>query len=144
VSRSQWSPVLVLTAVLSCLSARADQGRNFAGFYELSDPVDMGSEVAVTFTAEVVNFSGADVYGATLTLADPIFREEAWGSFHIAYLADRDRARISGEVVIPTHELERWKEGATPYLFIEYEIAAGERFESIVELAPMPLGEEGQ
>jgi hypothetical protein len=133
---------LSFVVVILSFELRADDGRDFAGFYELTEPGDMESEVSVTFTVDVFNYRGEDCYDATLTLGDPFLPGEAWGTFYTAYIEDRDGVRVSGEVVVPAHEYQRWQQGAMPHLSIDYQSAAGERFRSTVELVRMPLGEE--
>ncbi len=130
--------VLLLPLVLA-VATTADEGRKFTGFYELADPTDMVSEVAVTFTADIFNYSGADCYNATFAIVEPLLHEEVWGTFHVAYIADRDKARVSGDLVASSHEYEQWQQGATPHAWLDCEDAEGNLHRQMVELSPMLL-----
>ena len=47
----------------------AKDGRDFAGFYDISDVTDLGEEVKLTLTVRVFNYSGTDVFGAKITFS---------------------------------------------------------------------------
>ena len=65
--------VVGLMALLRMPSTAASGGRDFAGFYELSNVVEDVDFVSFTFTTRVFNYSGQDVADAIVLLEDLLF-----------------------------------------------------------------------
>jgi hypothetical protein len=103
----------------------------------MAHSTDMVSEVGVTFTADSFTSSGADCYNATRAIVGPPLHEKVWGGFYVAYVADRDKARVNGDLVAPSHQYEQRQQGATPHARLDCEDAEGNLHRQMVELSPM-------
>ncbi len=142
VSRERFG-ILGCLILLAVSTAAAKDGRDFAGFYEVSDVVEFVEEFQVTLTVRVFNYSGTDVNDAAITLEDSLLPGQTYGSFITrVYILDRESVRVSDEFTIPRREYEHWQEGRIPSLIIEYMDANGNTIQRPIELAQMPLGEE--
>jgi hypothetical protein len=130
--------LVLLTAVL----ARAEDGRDFAGLWEVSDVIDLGEEVGITMSLELSNFSGADVSDATVTLEDPTQPGTPYGSFSPVSILYQDRVRLSDSFTVSRSEYDSWQESSSPSFRIEFYDPAGNAVERTIEVVWMPLAEE--
>jgi hypothetical protein len=64
-----------LILLLSAYAASGKNGRDFAGFYTVSNVVDQGNQTMLTLRVQLFNQSDADVKQATLTLRESPGRE---------------------------------------------------------------------
>ena len=135
--------ILACLTLLALSMVAAKDGRDFAGFYEVSEVVEFFEEFQVTLTVRVFNYSDADVNDTAITLEDSLLPGQTYGSFITrVYILDRESARVSDQFTIPRREYEDWQEGGTPLLIIDYMDANGNTIHRPIELAQMPLGEE--
>src|SRR5690348_6346968 len=67
-------------AVAAPDAARAADGRDFAGHYDLTNVVDDGVQVKVTLGLQLYNYSGTDLKGAVVSVR-PSHPGDAVGSF---------------------------------------------------------------
>ncbi len=135
--------ILACLILLAVSTAAAKDGRDFAGFYEVSEVVEFVEEFQVTLTVRVFNYSGTEVDDATIMLEDSFLPGEPYGSFITpVYFQDRASVRLSDRFTIPRREYEGWQEGRTPRLTIEFMDANGNTIRRPIELAQMPLGEK--
>ncbi len=140
--RAGFGALFCLIFLFSPLLAHGKNGRDFAGFYDVKDATDLGSEVQLTLLLRLFNYSDAEVADATLTLRDSLLRQKSYGSFPSVSVGDRQSVRLSGGFTIPHREYERWQRGAVPNLIIEFKDAAGKSIRRRIELVKMPLGEK--
>ena len=142
VSRERFG-ILGCLILLAVSTAAAKDGRDFAGFYEVSDVVEFVEEFQVTLTVRVFNYSGTEVNDATIMLEDSFLPGEPYGSFITpVYFQDRESVRLSDRFTIPRREYEGWQKGRTPSLTIDYMDADGNTVRRPIELVPMLLGEK--
>jgi hypothetical protein len=131
---------LVLLAPIN--PGRATDGRDFAGFYEVSNVTDLGDTVRVTLTVRVRNYSDADVSGATVTLQDSVDFAKDYGAYPESLsVANRESARLSGEFTLSREEYGRWQDGNAPTMRIDYQDADGNHLRRMIELVASPVGE---
>jgi hypothetical protein len=135
-------PLLLVGAVglalmvygLSIPQAHSASGRDFAGFYSLTDVTLSGQNYTLTFTARVFNYSGADVSGATFLLRNcPSSRAEC-SSFANINLDTKRPLHLSTKIAIPAALYAHWQHGGRPELVIEFTAADGEQRSERVEL----------
>ncbi len=109
-------------ACLPCVTgpALAENGRDFAGFYEVANVVDWGEDVSLTLRLRVFNYSGADVTDAVVLLNDPLFFDQVYADLGVIDVAYRDQVLVSNEVTLPFDEYDRWREGHIPQISVEY------------------------
>ena len=133
---SQAAVVVALGFVLA-IGASAKNGRDFAGFYNVSNVVDQGNQVAFTLRVQVFNHSDADVKQAVLTLRESPGGE--LGAFQPVKLwRNHGEVRLTQQFVVPKHEFERWHKGSQPALMVVYRDAQGQRYDRFVQVSSRP------
>jgi len=115
--------------------ALAKDGRDFAGFYQLTNLSQQGDSYHATLNLRVFNFSEADIAGATLKLSSSLAADETYYSFTGVFVEDHNSVRLSGEVNIPREEYEMWRKGASPELQLVFTDDSGETRERKVEVS---------
>jgi hypothetical protein len=132
--------VACLVLLVGILAAK--DGRDFAGFYEVVDTLDLGGEVRVTLRFRIFNYSDADVQGAVITLEDSSLLPTSYGSFDFISIEQQSSVRLEKDFFIPHSEYDLWQSGATPRLSVQYTDAETNTVHRSVELAPMVVGGE--
>lgn len=149
-NRNVFTCAVALLASLLLLASgprtAAEDGRDFAGFYQVGEDVtDLGEDVRVTLTVRIHNYSGADVIGAKIILEDSLLPAEDLGTFAaIVDIRYRESARASEPFTVPLRLYDQWQEGVPPHLRLEFTDAAGTKQRAPVELGPMLVDEEVQ
>jgi hypothetical protein len=130
-----WLAGVGVVAVLAAPAAHAAESRDFAGFYNVVRSVEATDGYDVRLLARVYNFGAANVASATVTVADmsdPNVTHAYLGTVSI----DRGGShRLTGDFMVPSAEYQRWQEGKTPVLRIDYVDAAGQTRRDVIELA---------
>ncbi len=141
---SRWFAGIVVCLLLcAALTSLATDGRDFAGFYDVSNVTDLGDTVRVTLTVRVLNYSDADVSGATVTLQDSFLIDTDYGTFPgTISIPDRDSVRISANFTVSRAEYDSWQSGGTPRLRVDYQNNSGNAVRRTIELAEGLAGEE--
>ena len=136
--------VVVLMFALTLVPVgQATDGRDFAGFYEVSNVTDLGDTVRLTLAVRIFNYSDADVTNATVTLQDSLQADTDYGSYPgPTSIANCESARFSTDFTVPRAEYERWQNGGTPPLRIQYSDSVGSAVQRMIELAAGPAREE--
>jgi hypothetical protein len=118
----------LLCACLSPFSAvRAENGRDFAGEYALSGIVESNGTVRAMLTVRIFNYSGQDIQGARLLLADA----QTAIADNIGF-ANHARQVIRTTVTITSGEFVGWRNG--PVLMVEWRDSDGSVMRRPVEL----------
>jgi hypothetical protein len=133
--------VILLAGALLGISL-AENGRDFAGFYELREVNDLGDQVSGRFAARVFNYSGGDIVGATILLNDSMLGGDPMASWPYQTIFDRESVRVEAWITVPKQEQEQWRQGGNPMLQVEFKDQGGNTFRRPVELVQSPVGEE--
>jgi hypothetical protein len=147
-------PALVLCLALA---AQASGPHKFSGSYQVLSVSDHGDIVRVQVSLRVVNNTGADVTGATISLVSslvslpegPAFEwEKDEVPFTNVTLLFNSHSKTTvpplvGTFAIPADEYAQWKKGAGPRFVIAYEDTAGEQQSFRVDMIPMPQKDVG-
>ena len=136
-------PMALIVLLGAFPTALAADGRDFSGFYELSNVTDLGETVSVRLTLEISNHREADVYDVTLTVLTSAEPDIDLGTLSLPFIGSGESVRLSGDLILPLEEYERWQRELLPMPRIEFSDAAGNREQNMVEIAPLALGEEG-
>ena len=126
-------------------SGQATGDPDFAGFYEVSNVVDQGSDVQITFAVRVFNYADYDVAGATVKLCDSNVSDVAYGTFSSVDIAQGQSVVLRGTITLPHQEFDSWQSteaGGGPHLWIEFTDAGGNPVRERVELVSAPVGED--
>jgi hypothetical protein len=128
-------------AAHSAANVTANEGRDFAGFYKELSATDLGDTVRVSLRFKVFNYSGADVGGATVRLANRMRPNESHGSIANVSIADRQSVVLTGDFTVSRREHEQWRKGPSPFLMIEYRNGQGADVRRMIELLRSLVGE---
>jgi hypothetical protein len=130
--------VLVTALLLLPIAGLAKDGRDFAGFYNVSNVVEQGDQMVLTFQVHLFNYSDADLKQAVVTLRAS-HPAPALAQFKPVKLwRNRTEVKLSQQLVIPRHELELWQKGTQPALFVVYHDANGQRWERFAQVSSRP------
>ncbi len=133
----------LIVALMWVSPGHAVDGRDFAGFYDVTNPIDLGNGTEqVTLAVQVFNYSGVDVSNATITLRDTVDLGTDFGSYTgpISILQD-NAVVLSGNFNISQDEYARWQNGGAPSLRIDYQDASGNPVRRQVEQTAGPVGQ---
>lgn len=137
--------LLALLIVIPAVLAMAENGRDFAGFFSVTDVVGAGEEVTGSLSLEIFNYSGADVTNATVRMEQFLLTGPLYESTTTVDIAYRDRVIVTEPVlVVPSQDHERWLQGGLPIVTINYTDVSGNPRSTGVELVPMFLDGEVQ
>jgi hypothetical protein len=140
-------PCLVLSLALV---APARNTRNFGGDYRILQATEQGDNVELRISLRVINYSGADVQHATISLAsslatlphrEPFDWEKEQVPFKNLTLHFNEHKAVPplvGTFTIPASEYERWPRGQGPNFTIAYRDASGGRRHEHIALVPRP------
>ncbi len=145
--RRIWTTLLCMgfASLVGITVALAEEGRNFAGFFSVTDVVSGVDEVTVSLKLEVMNFSGGDVSNATVRMAQFLGTELLYESLTTIDIAYRDLAMVAEPVlVVPRQDYEHWLQGGLPITNINYTDHNGSPRSAGVELIPMRMEGEDQ
>jgi len=129
------SATLVLAGLAWTGLARAD-GRNFSGFYQVSDVSVSGETASLTLTLRLFNHGTADVSNATVVLRDWIIPSRNFGTFPNVNVPAGQTVQLSGTFQVPQREYQSWQQGRRPFLIMEYADATGNKVRRPIEVAP--------
>jgi hypothetical protein len=135
---------LLLTVAISVNKGRAADGRDFAGFYEVSDVTsNADGTVSLTLAVSVFNYSGAEVVNGTISLDDPVRGGVSYGTYGTrTSFGENEHVVLTQQFVIPADEYRRWMEGGRPALYVVHRHPEADERRSPVELVPGAAGEE--
>lgn len=140
---SRWI-VGIFACLLLCpaLTSLAEDGRDFAAMYEVSN-ANVGTDtVALTLTMRLYNYSRVDVTSGTVVLEDPSQSNGSFGSITGISVRYREDVRLRADFVISRAEYDAWQQGSQPTLHIEFTDADGNSITRPIEMARLPMGEE--
>ena len=109
------------------VAVRAENGRDFAGRYMLSDVIRSNGTVSAMLTVRIVNYSGHDIRGARVLLAG-----SGTAIADNVGLANHASQAIRAAVTVSSLEFAHWRSG--PPLVIEYRETDGSLSRRAVEL----------
>ena len=143
-----------LSGLVLCLALAAQAGgpHKFSGSYQVLRVTEHGDNVQVLVSLRVVNNSGADVTGATVSLVSSVMTLSAgpaldWEKEQVPFtnVALPFNAHVKvlppplvHAFTIPADEYAQWKKGAGPRFVIAYQDATGEQQNFRIDTAPAP------
>lgn len=110
---------LLALTVLSTGPISAKDGRDFAGYYSLTNVSESGSQVQFTLSLQLFNYSGADLQNAAITVQSGEPRPDLLGSFPpIKVWRNGSDVIVSRQITVARYLFERWSSRLTPAVFI--------------------------
>ncbi|HXM43768.1 MAG TPA: hypothetical protein VN924_21215 [Bryobacteraceae bacterium] len=134
--------ILALSAlsVLFTAPAGAKDGRDFAGHYSLTDAIEKGSQVELTLTLQLFNYSGADLKQAVVTVQQPPPVPGVLANFaSIKLWRSGSDVVVSQQLTIPQDEYKRWSTRVQPAVFIGYSDEEGHAYLRSAQLRRLPI-----
>jgi len=118
--------ILAIT-LLGAAIAGAKDGRDFAGFYSLSDVTEVGDRIQVTFQLQLFNYSGTPIEGAVVALHSSAPESGAIARFApiSVWPSGKDVVLIQ-TITVARAEFERWRGHAHPNIFVGYQDLDGQ------------------
>lgn len=141
-----------LLGLVPCLvlAVQASSAHKFSGLYQILKVTADGDNVQVKVSLRVVNNSGANVTGATISLVSSLVTggpEFEWEKEEVPFTdvtlpynahVKKIVPALVGTFTIPTDEYAQWKKGAGPRFVIAYQNAAGEQQNLRIDASPAP------
>jgi hypothetical protein len=126
---------LLATLLLTTVTAFAKDGRDFVGFYNLSNAREQGDLMRVTLNFQVHNYSDGDIKQAVITLRQHTGIDLVGATKPIKLLRDHGSAKVSQRFTVSQIEYQQWLQGTQPTVFIVYKDAKGRQWERYIQLA---------
>jgi hypothetical protein len=129
-----WIVLVTLIFLLGALPISAKNGRDFSGFYTVTNVVDQGNQVLVTLHVRLFNHSDADVQQAVVALREGGGGQ--LGTFHVLKTwRNGSEVRLIQQFVVPKRELQNWQHGGQPALMVVTHDANGQRYDRFVQMS---------
>ncbi len=132
--------VLLTAFLLIPIAGLAKDGRDFSGYYSLTDVTEQTNAVKLTLTVQVFNYSDADIKEASLVLRESGPGIAVDGAFPaVKVFHDRTDVRLSQQFTVPREEYRRWQNGMVPRLVVHYMGANGIEQNRSIQLSRRPM-----
>jgi len=133
--------VFVLSLVLlTALATLAKDGRDFSGYYSFTNVTEQNSEVKLTLTVQVFNYSDADIKQASLVLHRSGPGMIAEGSFPpVKVFRNQTDVRLSQEFTVSREDYRRWQNGMVPNVTVHFMGANGVEQNRSIQLSRRPM-----
>lgn len=120
-------------------TAGAKDGRDFAGYYSLTDVAGKGGAVELTLALHLFNYSGADLKQAVVTVR-PSPGPGLLGSFApIKVWRNGSDVVMRQQITMPRDVFERWSPRNQPAVFIGYSDENGHSYQRPAQLSRRPM-----
>lgn len=128
--------VIVLSGALlfTALLAAAKDGRDFAGFYSLTDVDEQDGQVRVTLNLQLFNYSDADIQGAVVVVREAAGVTEFGRFAAIRVWRNGHDVVLSRTLTVPRAEYERWSTRRQPGVCIAYTDHGGQEWTQTAQL----------
>jgi hypothetical protein len=142
-----------LLGLVLCLTleAQASNAHKFSALYQILKVTAQDDDnVQVELSLRVINYSGANVTDATISLVSSLVTggpEFEWEKEQVPFTnvtlpfnphAKKLAPALVGTFTIPADEYAQWKKGAGPRFVIAYQDPAGEQQSVRIDTAPAP------
>ena len=136
-----WHAGIVLAALLLTLSASANRGRDFAGYFDFSGVHEQGDLVQVTLHLKLFNHGDADARSVIVTLVDSSPAMTFRGNFRpVKVWKSQHFIEMKQEFTITKREFAEWNAApAQPNLIILFQDEKGKSFQMGAQISRRPL-----
>ena len=118
----------------------AADGRDFAGHYDLTRITEKGSQVELTLSLRLFNYSGADLKQVVVSVRPAPPAPGVLATFAPVKLwrsgAD---VTISQQLTVPREQFQRWSGRSQPPIFVGYTDANGHSSQHFAQVSRNPL-----
>lgn len=126
---------LFASLLLTTVTVLAKDGRDFAGFYKVTNPKIRGEQVQLTLNLQLYNNGETDVHRGVVTLRQNTGLELAGTTKPITLLRVHDHVNLSQQFTVSRREYESLRVGTPPTLSIIYR-ANGKTWERQIQVSP--------
>lgn len=141
VSRSGVLCSFVAVLLLSTVTAAANQGREFSGYFDVSGAQEQGELVQVTLHLKLFNHTDADARSVIVTLMDSTPAMVLRGNFQpVKVWKSQNFIEMSQEFTITKREYRQWMTPPmVPNLVILFQDAKGQTWQKGAQISRRPL-----
>ena len=133
------SLALAIVVILAVAPAFAKDGRDFSGYYAVSNVQDSGGKVSFTLTVQVFNNSDADVKQPVVALMESRPGGPPLGGFGPVKLMKKGLdVTVAHDFSVSRVEYERWQSGLSPTVVVLSKDASGKALQRGVQLSRRP------
>jgi len=140
---------VAFVAVVGSVTVGLAGSRQFAGSYKVLQVTNQGSSVQVQLSLRIINYSGADVTDAKVSLqsslpAGPglmeswVAQQPVFQGVTLHFNEHKIVPPLEGTFTVPALEYKKWQKGVSPHFVIEFTDASGKLQRQPIELAPQP------
>ena len=129
---------LFLLCLIIPLNAANNQ-RGFQGYFNFRQVDASSAQVSVTLDVKLLNRTGTDVRGATISVHDSSQPKESYGSFPLLSIASGQVVDVSQAFTLPQREVQHWQRGGAPLFVISYTNSEGRTVQQRIALMRRPL-----
>lgn len=141
---TRWAFVFAfLGAAYGDHAARAEDGRDFAGHYDLADVIEGPDDVSLTLTLRIFNYSGVRIEAAEVEVVNSPVQSADYSTLGLLTVDAGESAVVSASLIISQTNHRAWVEHGGPRVWLEYS-ASDQQHRKPVELVWMPLSSEGR
>ncbi len=137
---------LLASLVLATATAVAKDGRDFAGFYSVTNVNRQGPDIQVVLTLQLFNYSGADIKQAAVTISEAHPGMRMLGTYApIPIWRNGSSAVMNLHIAVPREEYQRWGARRQPSVAIIYSDDQGKQWQRTAQISrrpAIPLGED--
>jgi hypothetical protein len=137
-----WLACTLLTALLlGAVAARANSGREFSGYFDISHVQEQGDLVQVTLHLKLFNHSESDARSVIVTLLDSSPAMTLRGNFDpVRVWKSHEFLEMSQEFTVTKREFKEWMTPpAQPNLVILFRDRKGTTFQRGAQISRRPL-----
>ena len=130
---------LATVVTLAIAPAFAKDGRDFSGYYAVSNVQDSGGKVSFTLTVQLFNNSDTDLKQPVVALMESRPGGGPVGGFGPVKLMKKGLdVTVAHEFSVPKLEYERWQAGLSPTVVVLSKDANGKALQRGVQLSRRP------
>jgi len=132
---------LILTLALTAATplVQAKDGRDFSGYYAVSNPQEVGGNVKFTLTVQLFNYSDADVKQPVVALLESRPGGSSMGAFPaIKLMPKKLDITVAQQFSVSKLEYDRWLSGLAPTVVVLNKDVSGRTLQRGVQLSRRP------
>jgi len=130
---------LFASAVIFTAPVAAKDGRDFAGYYSLTNVTEKDGQVEFTLALHLFNYSGADLKQAVVTVRSAPFGPGTLNNFApIKLWRSGSDVVVSQQIAIPREDFRRWSPRTPPAVSVGYRDEDGHAYRRPVQLSRRP------
>ncbi|HVN06138.1 MAG TPA: hypothetical protein VMT86_17070 [Bryobacteraceae bacterium] len=125
--------------LIAALGASAKNGRDFGGFYSVTNAARDGRQVRVTVMLQIFNYSGEDLAEASVMILHSPPVAAVFGTYSpIEQWRDGTDVRLAMHITVPEDEYDHWAGRRQPSVCVVTRDSQGRELQRTVQLSRRP------